>query len=74
MRDITERRQAENIVRTRLTLLEFAVSHSLEELLRKTLDEICELTGGSIGFYGPASQKWVFRRTVIPSSLRVVRI
>jgi PAS domain S-box-containing protein len=35
----------------RLSLYEFSVTHSLEELLKKTLDEVCELTGSPIGFY-----------------------
>jgi signal transduction histidine kinase len=35
----------------RLALFEFSVTHSLEELLKKTLDEVCELTGSPIGFY-----------------------
>ncbi|HUU04980.1 MAG TPA: GAF domain-containing protein [Patescibacteria group bacterium] len=49
--DITERKRAENIIRTRLQLVEFAVGHSLAELLQKTLDEVCALTDSPIGFY-----------------------
>jgi len=48
--DITERRRAENLVNVRLSLLEFAASHSSEELLQKTLDEIGQLTNSAIGF------------------------
>lgn len=48
--DITERKQAENLVNIRLNLLEFAASHSSEELLQKTLDEIAQLTNSPIGF------------------------
>ena len=50
-RDITERRRGENVMRARLRLLEFAGSHSLDEVLSATLDEIEALTGSSIGFY-----------------------
>ncbi len=50
-RDITERKRTEDLVRTRLILMEFAVSHSLEELLEKTLDEVSALTHSPIGFY-----------------------
>jgi PAS domain S-box-containing protein len=35
----------------RLELLEFSDAHSLDELLQKTLDEVCELTDSLIGFY-----------------------
>jgi PAS domain S-box-containing protein len=49
--DITERRQVENIMQARLRLLEFADSHSADELLTAALDEIEALTGSAIGFY-----------------------
>jgi PAS domain S-box-containing protein len=35
----------------RLRLYEFAATHSLEETLQKTLDEIEPITGSSVGFY-----------------------
>jgi PAS domain S-box-containing protein len=50
-RDITERKQAEKVARLRLALFEFSSSHSLEELLQKTLDDVCALTNSPIGFY-----------------------
>ncbi|MHC1728852.1 MAG: PAS domain S-box protein [Syntrophobacteraceae bacterium] len=50
-RDITEHKRAERIMQARLRLLEFAGSHSMDELLTATLDEIEALTGSSIGFY-----------------------
>jgi PAS domain S-box-containing protein len=50
-KDITERKRGEAITRARLRLLEFAGSHTLEELLTATLDEIETLTGSTIGFY-----------------------
>ncbi|MFL7794790.1 MAG: GAF domain-containing protein [Anaerolineae bacterium] len=46
-----ERKQAEEIVRLRLRLFEFAADHSLDELMQKALDEIEEITHSSIGFY-----------------------
>jgi PAS domain S-box-containing protein len=49
--DITERKRIENIMQARLRLLEFATSHSMDELLTATLDEIEALTGSTIGFY-----------------------
>ncbi|MFC1643254.1 response regulator, partial [Myxococcota bacterium] len=49
--DITEQKQTEALVRSRLALFEFAVSHSLEELLQRTLDEMEALTNSPIGFY-----------------------
>jgi two-component system cell cycle sensor histidine kinase/response regulator CckA len=51
IRDISERKRAENLVRTRLRLVEFAAGHSLAELLQKTLDEVCALTDSPIGFF-----------------------
>jgi two-component system, cell cycle sensor histidine kinase and response regulator CckA len=51
MLDITDRKRAEQLTNVRITLLEFAVAHSLGELLQKTLDEVGMLTGSPIGFY-----------------------
>lgn len=51
LRDISERRLAENIIHARLRLIEFAVHHPLGELLQKTLDEVCAITDSPIGFY-----------------------
>jgi len=51
IRDISERKKAENLVRTRLRLVEFAAGHTLAELLQRTLDEVCALTDSPIGFY-----------------------
>jgi PAS domain S-box-containing protein len=50
-RDITERKRNEALVGLRLSLLDYAASHSLEELLQKTLDEICACADSPIGFY-----------------------
>jgi PAS domain S-box-containing protein len=49
--DITDRKISEELMRMRLTLLEFSASHSLDELLQKALDEIGSLTDSPIGFY-----------------------
>ncbi len=49
-RDITDNRRQEVLLRLRLTILEFAASHSFEELLQKTLDEAGFLTASPIGF------------------------
>jgi len=50
IRDITARKQGENIVQLRL-LFEYASEHSLEELMQKALDEIGQITGSPLGFY-----------------------
>jgi len=50
-KDITDRVQTENIIKVRLELAEFSFSHSLEEVLQKTLDEAEMLTKSKIGFY-----------------------
>ena len=49
--DITEQRENTSIMQSRLRLHEYARDHSLEELLRATLDEVELLTGSQIGFY-----------------------
>jgi PAS domain S-box-containing protein len=49
--DITERNQAENMIEARLRLVEFATNHSLDEVLTKTLDEVCAMMESPIGFY-----------------------
>jgi PAS domain S-box-containing protein len=51
VRDITERRQAAEIVQLRLRLWEYAAKHTVNELMQKALDEIGELTTSPIGFY-----------------------
>lgn len=48
--DVTERKRQEEIGRARLSLMEFAESHTLEELLRATLDRAEALTQSQIGF------------------------
>jgi PAS domain S-box-containing protein len=50
-KNISERKRAENLIRVRLSLVEFAAVHSLEELLQKTLDEVGALTESPVGFY-----------------------
>lgn len=51
VRDVTEHKQAVEIIQLRLGLLEYATTHSLTELMQKALDEIGGLTGSPIGFY-----------------------
>jgi len=46
-----DRTQSEAMLRVRLTLLEHAATHSLDEVLQKTLDEIGELVQSPIGFF-----------------------
>ena len=49
--DVTDRKRSDDILEARLSLVEFSLTHSLEELFQKTLDEVETLTGSSIGFY-----------------------
>jgi PAS domain S-box-containing protein len=51
IRDITERKRTEEVAAARLRLLEYAPSHSLEDVLAATLDGLEGLTGSRIGFY-----------------------
>jgi diguanylate cyclase (GGDEF)-like protein/PAS domain S-box-containing protein/putative nucleotidyltransferase with HDIG domain len=48
--DITERKQGERLIQARVNLLSFSHNHTVEEILQKTLDEICELVDSPIGF------------------------
>ena len=49
--DVTDRVRSQQTLELRMRLLEFAATHTLEEILQKTLDEVGELVGSSIGFY-----------------------
>ncbi|MBN2147983.1 MAG: diguanylate cyclase [Anaerolineales bacterium] len=50
-RDTSDRKYTEGITRLRLRLWEFSVLCPVEELMQKALDEICNITGSTIGFY-----------------------
>lgn len=49
--DITEHKQTEAVNLARLRLIQFAATHTLDELLQETLDEAEKLSGSLIGFY-----------------------
>ncbi len=49
--DITDRKMSEALTQVRMNLLEYSSTHSLDELLQKTLDEVGSLTNSPIGFY-----------------------
>ena len=49
--DISARKQAQAVLEARLSLSDYASAHTLEELLRRTLDEAEALTGSTIGFF-----------------------
>jgi PAS domain S-box-containing protein len=49
--DITERKRNEAVNISRLHLIQFAETHSLDELLEETLNRVEKLTGSLIGFY-----------------------
>ena len=49
--DLTERKRAEAVLESRMRLSEYAMGHSLDELLTRTLDEAELLTGSTIGFF-----------------------
>jgi PAS domain S-box-containing protein len=71
--DITKRKRSENIMKSRLRLMQFSASHSLEELLRFTLDELETLTGSAIGFYHfvEADQKTLQLQTWSTNTLNI---
>ena len=49
--DITERKQAERVLQSRIKISQYALNHSLDELLTKILDEAEALTDSQIGFF-----------------------
>ena len=49
--DITERKHVEVVLESRLRISEYALGHSLDEILTRTLDEAELLTGSTIGFF-----------------------
>jgi len=51
VKQITERERAESIIQARLRLMQFEATHTLDELLQTTVDEIEALTGSVIGFF-----------------------
>ncbi len=50
-RDQTEERLAQRFVETRLSLIEYAASHTLDELLTHALDKVGTFVDSPIGFY-----------------------
>ncbi len=50
-RDQTEDRLARRFADTRLALIEYAASHTLDELLVRAVDEVAAFAGSPIGFY-----------------------
>ena len=51
IRDMTMKKKFEDLNLFRIHLLQFAVNHSLDDLLEETLNRAEELTGSQIGFY-----------------------
>ena len=51
IQDITERKQEEMVLKARLTLSDYAIDCTLDELLKKIIDECEALTESSIGFF-----------------------
>jgi diguanylate cyclase (GGDEF)-like protein/PAS domain S-box-containing protein len=50
-RDISERTQMENLISARLELMQYSQTHSLADVLQKTLNQVGELNNSPIGFY-----------------------
>ena len=51
VRDITRRKEFENLILSRIHLLEFSETHSVDDLLEETLNEGEKLTRSQIAFY-----------------------
>jgi len=51
LKHVSEQKRADTIMRVRLRLMQFSVSHTLDELLQETINEIEALTDSKIGFF-----------------------
>ena len=51
LKHVAEQDRADSIMQVRLRLVEFALEHSVDELLQETLDELEVLTGSKISFF-----------------------
>lgn len=49
--DITERKLADELIQARVNLFSYSYNHSLEEVMQKTLDEVCTIVSSPLGFY-----------------------
>ncbi len=50
-RDITRQRREEQLIAVRSMLVEYSVTHTLEELLTKTIDTVESLTESKVGYF-----------------------
>ena len=51
LKHIAEQERVESIMQVRLRLVQFALTHAVDELLQATLDELEAMTGSTIGFF-----------------------
>lgn len=51
LKHVSEQKRADTIMRVRLRLMQFSVSHTLDDLLQETINEIEALTDSTIGFF-----------------------
>ncbi len=49
--DITDRKRTERILQARLRLMEYSFTHSFQEILTATVDEVEAITDSRVGFY-----------------------
>ena len=70
--DLTERKRTEAVLEARVRLSEYALGHSLDELLTRTLDEAERLTGSTLGFFHfvEADQKTLSLQTWSTNTMR----
>lgn len=70
--DITENKWIQDLARIRMNLMEYASEHTLEELLRETLDQAGSLVESPIGFYHfiSADEKYITLQTWSTAALK----
>ena len=51
LKHVSEQDRADNIMQVRLQLVDFALEHTVDDLLQKTLDELEDLTDSEVSFF-----------------------
>ena len=75
LKHIAEQERTESIMQVRLRLVQFALTHTVDELLQTTLDELEVLTGSTIGFFHflEADQKTLWLQTWSTNTLHLCK-
>jgi PAS domain S-box-containing protein len=75
-KDVTDRKRSETIMQKRFELMEYASHHTLNELMQRTVDEVSDITGSTIGFFHflEADQVHLKMQSWSTNTLRLFRV